>query len=408
MLDHISFAWRNTLRNKRRTFITLLSIVAGYLSLSCFGGFILFSFEGLRESTIRTQLGHFQIYKTGFTDGHVAKPEAFLLDNPAAVEKVLAGIPAVSAVSRRLSFSGLATVGHASVTVRAFGTDPDADKLFSDFETIVEGRGLRPGDTDTGVVGVELRKALDAKIGDWVTVLTTSLDGVVNAVDFQLVGTAQTGSQDYDSVFVKMPLQLAQKARGTDKVERLVVMLDKTENLAATVPLVRQGLEAARIDYEIKLWSDLAGFYERVVALYTGMFEVLATIMAIVVMFAVANTMTMAVFERTQEIGALRAIGAKRSDILSMFVYEGIVIGLIGGVIGAALTLLISAFIQQIGGIPIAPPPGMSRGYQAALLITPGVLALAFAVTSFITLASSIFPAVSASRFKIVEALYHT
>ena len=143
-------------------------------------------------------------------------------------------------------------------------------------------------------------------------------------------------------------------------------------------------------------------------ALYTGMFEVLATIMAIVVMFAVANTMTMAVFERTQEIGALRAIGAKRSDILSMFVYEGIVIGLIGGVIGAALTLLISAFIQQIGGIPIAPPPGMSRGYQAALLITPGVLALAFAVTSFITLASSIFPAVSASRFKIVEALYHT
>ena len=66
MPDLVFLSLRNIFRNARRTTITVFSIVVGFAAMACFGGFIEFSFEGLRENTIRTQLGHLQIYAEGY------------------------------------------------------------------------------------------------------------------------------------------------------------------------------------------------------------------------------------------------------------------------------------------------------------------------------------------------------
>ena len=66
MFDLVLLSLRNIFRNARRTAITVFSIVVGFAAMACFGGFIEFSFEGLRESTVRTQLGHLQIYADGY------------------------------------------------------------------------------------------------------------------------------------------------------------------------------------------------------------------------------------------------------------------------------------------------------------------------------------------------------
>ena len=122
-------------------------------------------------------------------------------------------------------------------------------------------------------------------------------------------------------------------------------------------------------------------------------------------MFSVANTMTMAVFERTGEIGALRAIGARRSTLVAMFLIEGLGVGLLGAGLGIVASWLIAAAVEAAGGIPMPPPPGMSQGFQAYFDLSGAVLLDAFAVTVAATLASSVYPAVAASRIRIVEAL---
>ena len=405
MLDLVFLSVRNIFRNGRRSAITVFSIVVGFAAMACFGGFIEFSFEGLRENTIRTQLGHLQIYAHGYGERRVSDPESVLIADPQEVAERIAELPGVAAVTPRLSFSGLGSTGDATVNVSVVGVDPRGEEEFADFETLVEGRPLEPGELDAGLLGEELRNGLGAEIGDWVTVLTSSYDGVINAIDFQVAGVVRTGSREYDSVFVKVPIELAQRAKETAAVERIVVLLDDTHALPVLQPRIEEILSESDEKFETRRWDELAGFYAAVVSLYTGIFTVFAGIVGVVVMFSVANTMTMAVFERTGEIGALRAIGARRSTLVAMFLTEGIGVGLLGAGLGVAASWLIAGAVEMAGGIAMPPPPGMSQGFQAYFSLTGEVLRNAFAVTAAATLVSSVYPALAASRIRIVEAL---
>ena len=405
MLDLVFLSLRNIFRNARRTTITVFSIVVGFAAMACFGGFIEFSFEGLRENTIRTQLGHLQIYAEGYWEKRVSDLESVLIVEPEVVEERIAELPGVSTVTHRLTFSGLGTAGNATVNVSVVGVDLEGEEEFSDFEILVEGRPLEPDDPEGGLIGEELRNGLGARVGDWVTVLTSSFDGVINAIDFRVAGVVRSGSKEHDSVFVKVPIELAQRARETDKVERIIVLLEDTGDLSGLLPRIEEILAGFDRKFEIRRWDELAGFYEAVVALYTGLFRVFAGIVGVVVMFSVANTMTMAVFERTGEIGALRAIGARRSTLVSMFLLEGLGVGLIGSGLGVAAAWLLAAAVEAMGGIPMPPPPGMTQGFQAYFNLTGAVMLSAFAVTMVATLVSSVYPAFAASRIRIVEAL---
>ena len=406
MLDLVSLSVRNIFRNGRRSTITVFSIVVGFAAMACFGGFVEFSFEGLRENTIRTQLGHLQIYAHRYWERRVSDPESVLIDDPEEVMERIAALPGIAAVTPRLSFSALGSTGSATVNVSVVGVDPEREQEFSDFEILVQGRPLEEGDPEAGLIGEELRNGLGAEVGDWVTVLTSSFDGVLNAIDFRVAGVVRTGSKEYDSVFAKVPIELAQRAKETGKVERIVVLLENTEDLPRIQPRIEEVLSNLDRRFEIRRWDELAGFYDAVVALYTGIFTVFAGIVAVVVMFSVANTMTMAVFERTGEIGALRAIGARRSTVVAMFLTEGVGVGLLGAGFGVVASWLVAGAVQMAGGIPMPPPPGMSQGFQAYFNLDAAVLLDAFAVTVAATLASSVYPAFAASRIRIVEALH--
>jgi len=395
----------NTLRNARRSTITVMSVAIGTAALCCFDAFIAFTYEGLRETTIRTQLGHMQVYAEGYRERHVSDPGAVMIHEPEALMTALEAIEGVSSVTQRLTFSGIGATGQSSVSMSVIGVDPAREMEFADFEIVVEGRNLLPGDVDKGIVGSELAKGIDAGTGDWVTVLTTSPGGIINAVDFEIVGIVRTGSAEYDRVFAKVPVELAQRALDTTAVERVVVLLDDTDRLPEIALRIQTVLAALPAAYETRDWLELAGFYDAVVSLYSGLFRIFAGIVAVVVMFSVANTMTMAVFERIGESGALRAIGATRGTIMSMFLYEGLTIGLLGGVGGVALSLAISWGIASAGGIEMPPPPSMSQGYQAFFPMTPALLAKGFAISVTAALVSSIYPAWAACRTNIVEAL---
>ena len=406
MIETFVLSVRNIFRNTRRTVITILSIIAGFTALACLGGFIEFSFEGLRESTIRSQIGHLQIYAEGYAEKRVSNPESVMIEDAAALIEAITELPGVELVTPRLSFSGLGSAGNDVVNMSVIGVDLAKERIFSSFETTVAGRRLRPRDVDGGVVGEQLFKGLGADVGDWVTILTNSAEGVLNAVDFKIIGVVRTGSTEYDSVFVKIPIERAQQVRETDGVERLIVLLHRTETMDAIRPQIETLLADLSFAYEMLQWTDLAGFYNAVEQLYTGLFRVFSGIIWIIVMFAIANTMIMSVFERTNEIGILRAIGMTRPRLITMFLLEGIWIGLLGSAMGVATSWGISYGLELMGGFSMPPPPGSTQGFQAFLIITPQTYAITFLVVFCATLLSSLYPAFMASRVKVVDALH--
>ena len=115
------------------------------------------------------------------------------------------------------------------------------------------------------------------------------------------------------------------------------------------------------LDLELRTWEDLALRYHQVRELFGRIFAVLTLIVSIMVVFGITNTMTMAIFERTREIGTIMALGTRRRGVISMFVLEGIALGALGGLIGVVLGVILAKAISTLG-IQLPPPPGSTRG----------------------------------------------
>lgn len=401
-------ALRNIFRNKRRTAITFMAIITGVTGIIVFGGFVEYSYWGLRESTIRSQLGHIQLYKKGYSEKGVADPGKYLISNPDDVGKEISLIPDVEMVAKRLTFSGLVSSGEKTLICNGIGIDPDSEKDMSGFEKIVDGVQITSENMDGGVVGVELMKALGANVGDYLTILTTTVDGVISALDFKVVGVAQTGQKEYDSVFIKLPIKFVWNLLNTNSAEKIIVLLKDTEDVNKATAILDDIIKEKELDIEYKIWRDLAVFYHQVVDLYTIIFSVMKVIIGLIVFFSIANTMIMSIFERVREIGTLRAIGVTKGGITQLFIIEGLLMGIIGGLVGIGVGILTAFIINLSGGINIPPPPGMTMGLTVEILIVPDVLLFSFLLTVIVAVFSSLYPAFKASRLKIVNALQYT
>ena len=115
--------------------------------------------------------------------------------------------------------------------------------------------------------------------------------------------------------------------------------------------------------------------------------------------------MSMAVLERTREIGTMAALGAGSRTVLQVFLLEGLYLGLIGGALGLAAAFVAAQLINLSGGIAIAPPPGSSRGYVVLINMVPGVMVYALVTAVLSALLSALLPALRASRMPTADAL---
>jgi putative ABC transport system permease protein len=397
----IKIAFRNILRNRRRSAITLLVIVFGSVGLILFGGYKARTFFALRESTIRNRLGHLQIFKKGYSTSESQKPLAYALDDVNAVRRSVERDPRVKMTAAQITLMGLVSNGEKSETFLATAIEPEKDRLMQS-QRVTAGASLTNHEPDAALIGAGLAKSMHVKPGDYLTLMTTTVAGSLNAMDVRVAGIFMTGVKEYDDRAVKLPIAGAQQLLQTKKVEKLLVFLNNTDDTAA----VHADLARSLRGVEFKEWSELASYYHQVVALYNGIFGFLGFIVFGIVIFSVANTILMSVFERTREIGTLMAIGTTRARLWRMFLAEGFSIGVIGCVLGLAAGVAL-AFVINHGNVMLPPPPGYTVGYRLEIMMQPSVLIPAAVIAIVTATLSSIVPAFKASRMKIVDALGH-
>jgi putative ABC transport system permease protein len=393
-------ALRNIFRNRRRSAITLAVIVCGSIGLILFGGYKAVTFRGLRESTIRGRLGHLQLFGKGH-GANEQKPLEHALENVAALRQEIERDPRVESTAAQITLMGLVSNGDKSETFIATAVEPGKDRNMRG-QRLVSGTALPDNEPDAVLLGKGLANAMNVKSGAYVTLMTPTVTGSLNAMDVRVAGIIETGVKEFDERAVKMPLAGAQQLLQTTKVEKLLVFLRDTETTAA----VRADIERRKLPVEIKSWSELASFYHQVVLLYNGIFGFLGLIVFGVVVFSVANTIVMSIFERTREIGTLMAIGTTRAGVWRMFFLEGLLTGVVGGLLGLAVGALLAVLINR-GNVMLPPPPGYTVGYRLQILLQPSVLTTAFLISVVTATLSSIVPALKASRLKIVDALGH-
>lgn len=402
-MKSIGLAARNLRRSVRRTSLALAIVCGGVVAFLLAGGFISWILVDMRESTIHSQLGHVQVTRPGFFREGLGDPYAYLL--PESLEVLgAAGDPRIRTVAPRLAFSGLISKDDDTVSFVGEGIDPQAEAPITRAIVIVAGQDLTTAPANSVVLGEGLAANLGAGPGDKVVLLSTTAEGNVNAVELTVAGLFQTITKAYDDTALRAPIEVARSLMRVEGSTSWAILLDRTDSTDAAIADLRARLPAA--EFEIIPWTELADFYNKTVELFTKQVGVVRILIAFIVVLSISNTLTMAVIERTSEIGTAMAIGVRRRGILVQFIWEGALLGVLGGVLGVVLGFVLGEIISAIG-IPMPPPPGMARGYIGQIAIPPSLALDAWLLAFLTTLVASIFPALKASRLNIVDALRH-
>ncbi|PIV88479.1 MAG: ABC transporter permease [Hydrogenophilales bacterium CG17_big_fil_post_rev_8_21_14_2_50_63_12] len=395
-------ALRNVLRHKARTGMTLLAIIAGVVGLILSGGFVHDIFTQLGEVLIHSQSGHLQVARTGYFERGARSPEKYLLMDAEPLRKKIMENPAVEDVLGRLYFAGLLNNGRSDLPIIGEGVEPDREATLGSGMAITAGQRLRGTDEHGMMVGHGLAHALKLVPGNWVTLVINTPEGALNSLEFQVIGTFQTFSKDYDAHAVRIPLVAARDLLATTGINTLVVSLKQTRD---TEPIAAS-LEKAfsRSELEVNTWLKLNDFYAKTVKMYDVQFGVLRIIILLMVLLSVVNSVNMSVFERVGEFGTMMALGNRSSRVIELIIAENVIIGLVGAASGVILGMALALVISAIG-IPMPPPPNADLTYIAHIRIVPSVVAGAFAVGLIATVMAACLPALRVRRIPIVDAL---
>ncbi len=412
ILAHL--ALRNLLRQRRRTALTLMVLVAGFLALSLAGGFMAQTFQGLSDAAIRGGLGHLQVMPQGAMEGDEAQSLEKALPDGEAMAAKLRRDPAVAEVLPRVQFMGLLSSGAKSMAFLGTAVDPVLEPRYMACTEALKGgaqayggKGSRWISADPAarevILGVGLARALGASVGSSLTLMSTTRDGALNAVDVEVAGLQDLGLRELNDRFLTVSLATASQLLDAGPARsRLSVVLRHPQDTAAE----QARIQALLPNTSVKPWFELASFYRQVKLLYFAIFGFMGLVLFLVVLLATANTLLMSVMERVREFGVLRAMGLQPRQLLALLQWEGAFLGLLGSTLGLAATLVLRSGLNALH-LQMPAPPGTSHGYELNIHFVPTVYALVVIGLQMTIQVSALFPGLKAARLRIVEALRH-
>lgn len=461
-----SLALRNLLRNRRRSLMTLFAMVIGLVAVLLFGGYIRDINYALQSDFVRLT-GHLQIQRKDYFLYGSGNPAAYGIRD---YERILAVVkrdevlaPLLAVATPTLQFGGIAGNFAAGVsrTVYANGSvveDQQRMREWNAYGLRMLSRPLTLAGTppDSAVIGTGVARVLQlcgalqvpdcaaaappdgadvaggAALPDDIAalaagqasapggtnaatrieVLATNSRGAPNVAAVNVVRAEFQGIKELDDVYLGLHLRQAQRlifGAQRPQVTAVALLLHQTAHLPAARARLQQLLATSLggeplevVDYE-----TLNPFYGQTLGMFAAIFGFISVLIGAIVLFTVSNTMSMAVVERTAEIGTLRAIGHRRSGIRAMFVIEGVVLGVLGALLGILVAIAAAAFINMLG--LTWTPPGRIEPVALAVRVAGEHGMILASATGLVVVAalSATLPAARAARMNIVDALRH-
>lgn len=400
----VTIAWRQLLRQRRRSAFGLVSVAFGVAALIFAAGFIDYIYFAMREGTIRSRIGHLQVAQQGYFESGRADPFRFVLPANAPERGAVEALDGVVSVAQRVEFSGLASLGEVTISFIGEAIEPAKEEALSDAIVVSQGANLSGGDRNGVVLGEGLAANLGATVGDRLVLVVNTPSGGINAAEVTVRGLFSTATKAFDDVALRVNLGLAQQLLRIDGSHLWVVALRSTAQTEETLQRLARALDARR--FEVVPWYRLADFYNKTVELFSRQVGVLKLVIALLILLVISNTVTMNVLERTGEIGTNLAIGVSRWRVVGQFLIEGALLGVLGGLLGVAVGTAFALAVSAVG-IPMPPPPGLGRGFTAEVLVTPRIALESLALAAVSATLASVYPAWRVSRMPIVDALRH-
>lgn len=402
IIQLFKLAFRNIGRNKTRSALSALAVAGGMSLLLLMVSVLEGEMRGALKNTIRLQSGHLQIRPVSYEEGQTSLKWEDLIANPNDVINQLAALPQVVTATPRLFANGILTLRDESKGIQIVGLEPESTANEPFREGLLDGQFITADDREGIIIGNILAEKLNLKVGDQVNILVNTSDGDIVEQLFTIRGIFTTRTPGFDETNILMPLAKAQTFTGTENhASTIFVLLQENEQAEP----VAQAIQSS--SYKVLTWQAQNEFVVMFEDYSNAFFVFLYLIVLGITATVVTNTLVMAVFERTREIGILAAIGMKGRGIMAQFLAEAVVLatgGVIGGlIIGVALVGYFAVNGFYIGDLGVTGILFEERIY--AYLTLENTISLGIA-TYMITLIASLYPAMLAARLEPVEALH--
>lgn len=432
---HISrLAWRNVLRNWRHSLATMLAIVFGFTAISLFDGFLGdISFRNEDGYSKRAMLGDVIVQHDGAEDNLDRDLWKFSINAQEQnfLKQFLERHDNVDVYNRFLHISGIIHSQDRSAVFLGFGYDIEAGEKMRGNAwawNTVAGLPIRQAGKQFAILGTGLGAALGcepeqktafiSQTGNYepvdrpfhcpekrVTLSSTTEAAQINTVDLGIAGLFDGGLREYNKRAMHIPLDAAQRLFDTDKITMLTIKLKNSSRTKQFIAELKNAAASQNMKFEIRPWKKhkIATFVRNTQQLLSVFRNLFMTVVVIIGIMSVTNTMMKSVAERFREIGMLRSFGFRSRQLILMFGFEGLYISLIACAGGFLLTVAITLLVNSLG-----------MSYRAGILSTPVPLRIAAAPTawllsalilSLLSVVTAVLTARKACRTTIAESL---
>lgn len=457
-MNTLQLAARNLVRNRRRTLTTLLAMIVGVVAVLIFGGYDRNIRLGLETDFVRGS-GHLQIQHRDYFLFGSGNPAAYGIRDYSGLMHTLQAdpqlAPLLQVVTPVLDLGGIAGNFAAGVSRTVYGRGVDVAgqnrlKQWNDYRMVglpqrsvaLTGTAPNAAVVGTGVARVlqlcgplqvqdcpqplpeqQQGKAMPADLAALpvaapaanlgrvqIELLAARASGAPNVASLQVVKAEQQGVKALDDISVQLHLTQAQQlvyGQGAPQVSAIVLQLRHSSDMPAARARLAQLLQGGSQPLVVQDFATLNPQYGQITGMFAAILGFVAVLIGAIVLFTVGNTMSMAVVERTVEIGTLRALGLRQAGIRRLFVSEGLLLGVSGALLGSLLALGLAWLINHSGLTWL--PPGNSERIPLLVRVAGeyGMLLATAVGLIVLSVLSAWWPARRAARLDIVEALRH-
>lgn len=396
-------AFRNTLRQKRRTILTALTMVGGFVLAAVSIGWSDGTYNTIIDLFTRNRLGHIQVHRKGYLD----KPSLHrTIDRYKKVGCQIENIQGVESWTPRLFAAGLASVKDKSSAVQVFGIDPEKEQKATRFDRkIIQGKTLSQKPDHEAILGKGLAQVLEAGLFQDIVIVSQAADGSIANDLYTITGIVSSGDEASDRMALYLHLGEAQElfvlpgqvheiavvVRDLGRVDRMTEEIQKTLN---------------KPELEVSPWQEFAKTFYRAMKLDQEGMWIMIFVIILIVAVGVLNTVLMSVLERIREYGVQKAVGTRPRRIFWQVILEVNVIAGASILAGALLSLLANHLLSING---IALPFSFSYGgvefekMYAEINLRTIIIPAATVILS--ALIVSVFPAFRAARIEPARAM---
>jgi len=397
--ETVKYSLKNLNQDKFRSFLTILSIFIGITAIFIFISFGIGLYEYVNEFAGSSSADKITIMTKGTGAPGLDDTFALTQEDVDIIDKT-AGVYESSAM-----YFKPAEIKQKKLTKYAFiiGYEPDKPIIFevSNID-LYKGRKLRAGDKGKVVLGYNY--LLPDKIFPEAYDINDKIE--IQGQDFRIVGFYESVGNPQDDSQIYTTNSEMESLYGDDLKGYTMVMAEvDIKNINTIIERVEKNLrksrnlEEGKEDFYVQSWQELLETYNNVLNGIVGFIIAIAFVSIIISAINTANTMITSVLERRKEIGIMKAVGAKNSEIFKQFLFESSVLGFIAGILGTALGATISYGIGYF--LTIAGWSFLSPSFSWQLFV--GLIAFATTAGGI----SGAIPAYRASKINPVEALRH-